>query len=354
MSRSIRSSKKASAGCLIPFGLIFLLAGLGICWLSWTKMLSPSAKVRSWTETPCRVTQWEIEVTPGGEVYQTAPRIAYEYDFNGQHLTGQTYDAALSSVPPINEFEQQGTAARTGPAVCYVNPAQPRESSYQRGSYTTGGFVLGMGLLFAGVGGLVMMTGISGLFRRVTGQDAAVGQLGKGCAGGILAPIFFALFAGAGFAVWKLALHHQPDWKAIGGRMVEVPAKVIASGVATSRSSGKNSSTSYKTKVAFSYEFEGRTWHSGWLDFDRASTSGSNYKKAQEAAHRYPAGSSTRAWVDPTAPWQAVLEKTGGTRWWLWLFPIIFGGIGVIGLGVWLLKLTALGAALFGTRRFGK
>ena len=72
---------------------------------------------------------------------------------------------------------------------------------------------------------------------------------------------------------------------------------------------------------------------------------------ANNAANRYPAGSSTRTWVDPIAPWQAVLEKTGGTRWWLWLFPIIFGGIGVIGLSASLLKLTALGAALFGAKR---
>ena len=106
MSRTTRPYKKTASGCLIPFGLIFLAAGLALGWFSWVNLLSQVAKVRAWTETPCRVTLWEIEVKPGGEVYQTTPRIAYEYDFNGSTLTGSTYDAALASTPPINDFEE--------------------------------------------------------------------------------------------------------------------------------------------------------------------------------------------------------------------------------------------------------
>ncbi len=351
MIQSSRPSKKAPAGCLIPFGLIFLVAGLGVCWLAWVKMIRPTAKVRAWTETPCRVTQWEVEVKPGGDVYEVLPKIAYEYSYNGQPFTGQTYDAALATTPPLNDFEQQGAIARGTAAVCYVNPAQPSESSFRMGSYAVGGFVLGMGLLFAAVGSGTIALGLLTLVRRLTGQAATARPLARGCAGGFLMPIFCGLFAAAGFAVWKLALHDQPDWKSVTARMVEVPAQILASGVSTSRSSGKNGSTTYKAKIAFRYDFDGRTWHSGWLDFDRASTSSSNFRKAQDGASRHPAGGKVRAWVDPEAPWQAVLEKQGGTRWWLWLFPIIFGGIGVIGLSVWLLKLTALGTTLFTTTR---
>ena len=351
MHPALRPKKKPPAGCLIPFGLIFLAAGLAVCWLAWTKILTQVKMVHSWTETPCQVTQWEVQVEPGGEVYKVAPKISYDYDFNGQHLTGHTYDAASSITPALNDFEEQGASARAGGAVCYVNPAQPGESSFRRGSYAAGGFVLGMGVLFAGVGGLIVLGGVFSLFRPGGGQEAATGRMARGCAGGILAPIFFSLFAGTGFAVWKLALQDEPDWKTISGRMVTVPSRVIASGVKTSRSSGKNSSTTYKAMVAFSYEWNGRTWHSGWLDFDRSSSSSSNSTKAREAVSRYPAGATPVAWVDPEAPWVAVLEKQGGTRWWLWLFPILFGGVGLIGLAWWLLKLTALGAALLGAKR---
>ena len=54
--------------------------------------------------------------------------------------------------------------------------------------------------------------------------------------------------------------------------------------------------------------------------------------------------------MNPDAP-QAVLEKKGGTRWWLWIFPIVFGGVGLIGLGFQLLKLAAIAAALVGAKR---
>lgn len=353
MKETSRPLKKAPAGCLIPFGLIFLLAGLGICWMAWSKFLTRVHEVRSWDATPCQVTEWEVEVVPedGNSVYRINPKISYEYEAGVTRRTGRTYDAGMNATPPLDEFEERGAMARSGPTVCFVNPANPEESSYLRASYTAGGMILAFGLVFASVGGLLVLAGIVGLFRRVTGVETSIAGSRRGCAGGILAPVFFALFAIAGFAVWKVALHNQPDWKDISNRMVAVPARVIASGVHSSRSSGKNTSTTYKAKVAFRYDFNGRTWHSGWLDFDRSTTASSNYNKARDAASRFPAGAKTSAWVNPEAPWQAVLEKTGGNRWWLWLFPIIFGGIGVVGLLGWLLKVTAIGAALFGSRR---
>jgi hypothetical protein len=353
MSLNARVRKKAPAGCLIPFGFLFLAIGLAVCWFSWTRILAEVRKVHSWIETPCRVTTWKIEVTSEGENYKVTPSIAYEYDFNGQHFTGKTYDAAMSSSPAINEFEEQGAKAGSQGAVCYVNPANPQESSFLRASFTVGGFVLGMGLVFAGVGGSIILGGLFSILRRIIGNQAPAGGATKGCLGTILTPIFCLIFAGAGFLVWKLALAGEPDWKAIGARMVPVPATVIASGVETHRSSGKNRSTSYKTRLAYQYDFGGRQWHSAWLDFDRGNIGNNNYQKARAAADRYPKGAGTTAWVDPEAPWRAVLEKNASSRWWLWLFPILFGGIGIIGFLVWLLKLTALGAALFGTKRIG-
>jgi hypothetical protein len=354
MSLPVKPTKKAPAGCLIPFGLIFLAAGLAVCWLAWSQFLVKVRLVHTWTVVPCQVTQWEIGIEPANDGYQTTPRVAYNFTWNGQSQTGQTYDLALSSRPEINEFEAEGAKAREGGAVCYVNPLNPAESTFLQASYTVGALVMALGCVFAGVGGLIAVGGVFGLFRRMVG-GAGVGNRGaKGCLGGILAPVFFALFAGAGFLVWKLALADQPDWAVIGSRMVPVPAKVVASGVSTSRSSGKNSSTTYKAKIAYQYDFNGRTWHSGWLDFDRGTSSSSNYSKARDAVSRYPQGASTTAWVNPAAPWQAVLEKQAGARWWLWLFPIVFGGIGLLGLLGWLLKVTALGAALFGTRPGGR
>lgn len=336
---------------MIPFGLIFLAAGLAVCWFAWAKLLTKVAEVRKWTPTPCQVTQWETSVNPsGGDVFSVSPKIAYQYEANGKTLTGTTYDAAESTTVSLNKVEEEGVAARRGPSVCYVNPAHPEESSFLKPTYLTGGAILAFGAVFALVGAGLVMGGIVGTLRRLMGGSSSGGR-SKGCAGGIVMPLFSLIFAGAGFAVWKFAIHDRPDWDTISQRMVEVPAKVLASGVSRHTSSGKNSSTTYKAKVAFEYEYDGRMWRSGWLDFDQGSTSSSNSNKAYEAAARHPQGSSTKAWVDPMAPWQAVLEKTSGNRWWLWIFPIIFGGIGVLGLLGWFFKITALGSALFATRR---
>lgn len=352
MSRIITNRSKTPAGCLIPFGVIFLLAGLGICWFAWTGILTKVRKVRSWTEIPCRVTEWETSVEPAdGVVYRPLLKLAYQYETAGRSWTDTTYNAATDDTPGLNELEEKGVAARAGGTVCYVNPEDPGDASFIRPGYEAGSMVLGFGAVFAIVGGSLAAGGMLSVLRRVAGGGAAAPVGIRGCAGGIVAPFFFAIFAIAGFAVWKFAIHNQPDWKTIGARMVEVPARVLASGVVTSRSSGKNKSTTYKAKVAFEYDFNGRTWKSGWLNFDRGTTSSSNQGKARDAANRYPAGKTARAWVDPDAPWQAVLEKDSGSRWWLWLFPIIFGGIGILGLGGWLFKLTAIGAALLGTKR---
>lgn len=344
---SASSRKSTPAGCLVPFGLIFMAAGLWVCRLAWSTILTKVSEVRKWTETPCQVTRWESGIdTKNGDVFKAAPRIAYQYEAAGRTLTGTTYDAAKSTTLTLNSLEEEGVAARRGPAVCYVNPANPEQASYLRPSYTTGGAVLAFGAVFACVGGAMALTGVLGLARRLVGGSPAARGPAKGCAGGIVAPFVFLAFAGAGFAVWRMDLYNQPDWDAIGVRMVEVPAKVLASGVSRHTSSGRNSSTTYKAKVAFEYEFDGRTWRSGWLDFDQGSTYNGNSTKAHEAAARHPAGSSARAWVDPLAPWQAVLEKTGGNRWGLWKLPIIFGGVGVLGLLGWLLKMRAMGAAI--------
>ena len=348
MSQKLHIGKKAPAGCLVPFGLIFLASGLAVCWFAWTRILSKVRMVHSWTETPCQVSAWKLEVKPTGDGYSMTPTIDYDYDFSGGRFTGNTYDLASTSTPEINEFEELGAKARTKGAVCYVNPAQPEESSFLRAGYAMGGFVLGMGLLFAGVGGLILLRGLFGLLMGITGNQAQGTGVAKGCVGGILAPIVCTLLVVAGFAVWKLALADQPDWTAISARMVPIPATVVASGVQTTRKTGKNNSTTHKVRLAYRYDFGGRSWHSAWLDFDRGTRGSKNHSKALEAANRFPEGASTTAWVNPDAPWQAVLEKSGGTSSWLWLFPIFIGGAGVVGLLVWLLKVTALGAALFG------
>lgn len=334
-----RSKSSPLAGCIV--GPLFLAIGLAVVFFAWKWIGAQVLEVRQWTQVPCVVTKWDVGITPAGaDIFEAALDLTYQYQFNGQSYHGTVLDASMGTRDGLNDLEEAGAAARAGGQVCYVNPADPVQSSLRPGSWWLPAAVSGFGLLFASVGGMVFLSSAGAWLRKMKGGEAVPPASGrKGCLGVLMPPVFCLIFAGAGVAVWKFAIHDTPDWKTIAPRMVELPAKVIASGVDRHTSSGKNRSTTYKAKVAFTYQFQGRDWHSGWLDFDCGSTSSSNRGAAEERAARHPAGQNTTCWVDPQAPWRAVLEKERGSKVWLWIFPILFGGLGLLGFAAWCFKI---------------
>ncbi len=341
-SRRPTSSRRVPAGCSFVFGLLLLLAGLGLAGFVGTRMLPRVLEVSRWEPTPCEVHRWEVKVTPDpAKTYRVEVDLMYAYEFAGRRYEGTTYDALDTLFPEINDAEEAGARARTGPAHCYVNPAQPEESSFRPATFWLVGGLMGGGGLLALAGAGLTLAALVKLGRKLAaGGEAARAK--PGCLGRLVLPVVGVLFLGAGFLVWKLALRDRPDWDTIAARMVETPGRLIASGVEvkTSRRSGSSpgKKRSYHAKVAFQYDHGGRTWHSGWLDFNRGRVSGSE-GRARAVVERYPAGQAVTCWVDPEAPWRAVLEKEEASRWWWWIFPVVFGGVGLAGLGWGMLRL---------------
>lgn len=324
-----RSGRSSPLGSLIA-ALLFLGIGLAILAVGWFFVVRKTLEVRKWKPVPCQVTTWRVGLTPdGGTVYKPSLELEYTYEAGGKARTGTVLDATGSWTPTLNELEETGIQVKSGGQVCHVNPANPDEASLRAAGWTLSLVFLGFGLVFAGVGASILLSRVGALLRRV-GSPPTPPNFRGGCLSALPMPIFCLVFAGAGIAVWKFAIHDTPDWKNIAPKMVNLPAEVVASGVDRHSSSGKNGKTTYSAKVAFRYEYGGRSWFSGWLDFDRGTVSKGSSSTAHEAAQRHPAGQKTTCWVNPSAPWQAVLEKEGGPRWWLWLLVVLFGGLGGI------------------------
>lgn len=99
---------------LIPFGLIFLMAGLApalglLPWHSWFEM-------RDWRETKATLTQ-------------TSDQLTYEYDWDGHHFMQNTYSADDAEDGANAGKARYMANHKPGDVVTvYVNPQEPAEA----------------------------------------------------------------------------------------------------------------------------------------------------------------------------------------------------------------------------------
>lgn len=340
MKRRIRpaSSRRLPAGCAVIIGLILLAAGAAIAGFSAVKLLPRELEISRWQKTPCQVTRWEVKVTPSESlVYHVAVDLRYTYEFNGQQYEGTVYSALPSADPKIQQAEAEGVAARQGGTYCYVNPQQPSEAIYRPASFWLSGSLLGVGGVLILIGGSVALKALFRIFLPAKSEATSRRKMSAL----LVPPVLGTAFLAVALLIWKTNLAQRLDAATLAPRMQEVPARIIASGVhrTTHRSGGSRHSshrTRYHAKVAYQYDYAGRTWHSDWVTFD-GQPSFTSYSRAEATVKRYPAGQTVTCWVNPDAPWQAVLEKHQDSAVWLWSLVLVFGGIAVCILGWWVM-----------------
>lgn len=143
---------------------------------------------------------------------------------------------------------------------------------------------------------------------------------------------FGLLFMAAGAAMfWFLTLH--PVLRVVAAQSwPEVPCTIVESHVAESSDSD---GTTYKVAVTFNYLHEGRELTSSRYDFTDFYSSGFDGKAKIVA--RYPAGSRTVAYVNPSDPSEAVLVRSFSLRYFLGLFGLLFFLPGLF-LVVWMIN----------------
>lgn len=169
------------------------------------------------------------------------------------------------------------------------------------------------------------------------GMKIKVGSLGMGRSRSITAingsgrswvgVVFFSFFFLMGAAFFYV-ICVNPVMMIIQARnWAEAPAVVRSSEVEENSSSD---GSTYRVKIEYNYEFQGREYESDRYSFFSGSTSGRDGK--QDIVDRYPLGFKFSCYVDPNNPAQAVINRELTAQIFWGLIPLIFVVVGLGGM----------------------
>jgi hypothetical protein len=119
----------------------------------------------------------------------------------------------------------------------------------------------------------------------------------------------------------------------------EVPCTIVESHVDENSDSD---GTTYKVAVTFNYRYEGRELTSSRYDFTNFYSGG--YSGKAEVVARYPAGSRSVAYVNPSDPSEAVLARNFSGRYFVGLLGLLFFLPGLL-LLIWIVGSRIKGAS---------
>ncbi len=163
------------------------------------------------------------------------------------------------------------------------------------------------------------------VFKPSFGSAAASGT--AGCAGRLVATLFFSVFLGMGLLF--LVLIAQATWRSLGTwRWDRTPCTIQESAPEPGRDG------SYHLRLRYAYSAKGREYTGTRLRLDPPNWSDAG--DAERRARRYAAGSRTECFVDPASPGEAVLERSAPWFALFLLLPLVFVAVGAGGIyGVW-------------------
>jgi len=139
-------------GCLVPFFLLFAIAGGAFFGLAFARPLWKTVVAQSWPEVPCQILSSRVAESPGSDGATYRVEIAYTYQVGGIRHPGDRYDFLGGS---SSGYEGKNRIVERYPegsrAVCYVNPADPTEAVLSR-RFSPAYLMALLPLLFVGIG----------------------------------------------------------------------------------------------------------------------------------------------------------------------------------------------------------
>lgn len=152
-----------SGSFLFIFGLIFFAAGMGVGVFGF-KALYLSSQAKDWLPVSMTITSTQLDVNTGDDSTTYQVLATYQYDYQGQHYTGDrvTFDSGSDN---IGDFHQETHALlrqhlNAEPWTGYINPQQPSHSVLIReirwGKFA---FMMAFPLIFGGAGVGIMLAG---------------------------------------------------------------------------------------------------------------------------------------------------------------------------------------------------
>jgi hypothetical protein len=286
---------------------------------------------RSWTPADCTVVESGV-----GDVSDDRYAFNVRYAYTAGPLSAVEAPARIGTVyargykGDADYSKAQRLAIRYAPgarATCYVNPYDPNVAVLARPIPTTV-YMLPLPLLFIAIG-------VAGLWFtwRGGGRDAkpegatpissSQRPQGRGARVGAAFSVV-AVLIGVALAIY------------MGGRVANVlaarswtavQATVVKSEVRTQRG---DESTTYSPNILYKYTFDGREYGSNRYAFMGGSSSG--YDAKRQLVSRYAPGMRFTAYVDPSDPVEAVIERGFTTDMLVLLVPVAFILVGVAGL----------------------
>lgn len=316
----IRLIRTLLGGCALAIGVL-------LAWAGYFHQLPKHRQVAAWERVPCQILSWGVTVTHGSAGSRVQPGMSFEYRWGDRTYRSSNYDEATDWVIDLRDFEAEGAAARRGPAFCRVNPANPSQASFRAARLWFPSSLIGGGGLLAVVSaGFLLRTWLPS--RRTLDPNLFQRQAGSAILAGLA-----ALLLGLGsYQLWRFAPHEALRQQLVRHRLIEVPVRVEATGIEETRGTGRNSHRIYhQAHLVYSYEHDGRRWHSDRWSFQAKHSSGSK-DQLRALLDRYPRGSELRGWMDPEKPWYSTLNP--GLHWGL-LWNLI--PLACLSAGVWLL-----------------
>lgn len=161
-SKSRSSDQSSGNGCLLLFGLPFLIAGLFTSGL-YFKTLGSWWSAQSWVEVPCWIDRAELKTSSDSDSTTYKAEAEYHYQYEGGKYQSSTVTHTTGS-DNVSSFQHDAAAelkryARSRqPFRCYVNPQNPEQAMLYR-DLRLGllMLIIAFPLIFPAVGGGIMV-----------------------------------------------------------------------------------------------------------------------------------------------------------------------------------------------------
>lgn len=253
------------------FGCVFVAFVSVFVWIMSDVFVAPS--LNGYETAHCRIVKSSIEM-------EKVDRFVFTAEFAYEHL-GRSYKSNSLCRPEQSEFEFSRLASRLpilekyAPGTeheCLVNPANPFDAVLavenpaedpDALSGNTGPIVAGMVLaLFLSFGAFMIVSAFPSVRRFGTPP-----RMKK-----LLVAVVLVLFGSPFMTVGSLGLvRHVREWSEAKA-YVPVPAKVLYSGMYSSRAGGRHSHTVYGVRVGYEYNVDGKKYEGDRLSISQISS----------------------------------------------------------------------------------
>ena len=148
-------NQSVGAGCLLLFGLIFLVAGCGFFWMFFLHPFVQTLSAKSWVATPATITSNEMEESTGEDGSTWKPVIHFTYVVDGTKRQSTTwsfinYSSSRNWAKNICAKYPVGSTQ-----TCFYDPSDPVDAVLDRTIEQSSWFTL-FPLIFVVVGALIM------------------------------------------------------------------------------------------------------------------------------------------------------------------------------------------------------